>query len=395
MQRIAFFVEYINTLANFEPLIRRLRDDPDFEPVVIAFRNRLLKSHLPEVSDREFQEQSYQDLLIYLKKLNCRVFEATTYEGEVAKWLEHLTPAACFYVHPFDDARPEYYRAENVSKTSRVIYVPYAFAMAKSEQLYFGNPFYSFCWKIFVEGPSRLADYMKRGYDPKRVCATGLPKLDMLRECLGQDAPDYWPSGARSDITRKRIIWAPHWTLRWYENPSGYGQFQRYAGLFTYLARSRPQWDIVLRPHPLMFSELIQSKTMTEGEVTKFIHDFNSFPNTKVDGDGPYYHAFASADVLVSDGVSFLGEFLITRKPIIYLRNPLGPGFNTFGEKLVSADYHVTYPYELEPRLTSILEYGLDPLRNERERVIQTELGDFNTAAFVQNYLKQELRTPI
>jgi hypothetical protein len=88
--------------------------------------------------------------------------------------------------------------------------------------------------------------------------------------------------------------------------------------------------DIVLRPHPLMFSTLSNQKVIADDVLNRWLQAWDDLPNTATDANGEIAQLFAAADLFVTDGISFLAEYpLSTGNPALFMekRNhwPLSP----------------------------------------------------------------------
>ena len=61
---------------------------------------------------------------------------------------------------------------------------------------------------------------------------------------------------------------------------------------------------------------------------------WDSLPNASVYKEGDYFGIFQTSDLLITDCSSFLGEYLVSEKPIIFLDKAERAGFNELGERI-------------------------------------------------------------
>jgi CDP-glycerol glycerophosphotransferase (TagB/SpsB family) len=107
-------------------------------------------------------------------------------------------------------------------------------------------------------------------------------------------------------------------------------------------AAAHPQWDIVMRPHPIMFRTLVEQDLVVEQVLTEWLSAWNALPNTAIDQDGEIADAFAAADLFVTDGISFLGEYPIaTGKPAIFFDKEDHWPWSPMGSLASVANIHV------------------------------------------------------
>jgi hypothetical protein len=92
-----------------------------------------------------------------------------------------------------------------------------------------------------------------------------------------------------------------------------------------------------------------------------------------------YRHAFAASAAMVTDLGSFLIEYLVTEKPILYTHNPEGPGLNEEGAELVSHLEVAESPQEaiafIERQVTGVGPEVRSRMRDLRHRFLPLQDG--------------------
>jgi CDP-glycerol glycerophosphotransferase (TagB/SpsB family) len=125
-------------------------------------------------------------------------------------------------------------------------------------------------------------------------------------------------------------------------------------------ATANPDIQIVLRPHPFLWGTLTDRKVLTENELTTWRSSWDKLANTHVDEDGSYAELFLATDILITDGISFLGEYpLVTGKPSIFFENEDHWQFTATGEMAAEASIMVTNFSQLESVILEIRNGGL------------------------------------
>jgi CDP-glycerol glycerophosphotransferase (TagB/SpsB family) len=125
-------------------------------------------------------------------------------------------------------------------------------------------------------------------------------------------------------------------------------------------AKANPEIQIVLRPHPFLWGTLTDRKVLTSAELESWRQAWDELTNTAVDEDGSYAELFLATDVLVTDGISFLGEYpLVTNKPTIFFENDGHWKFTAIGELAADASIRVKSFLELEKTIEQSRTQGL------------------------------------
>jgi CDP-glycerol glycerophosphotransferase (TagB/SpsB family) len=135
-------------------------------------------------------------------------------------------------------------------------------------------------------------------------------------------------------------------------------------------AKANTDTQIVLRPHPFLWGTLTDRKVISVSELDAWRKAWNELSNTSVDEDGSYAELFLATDVLVTDGISFLGEYpLITNKPTIFFENEGHWPFTAIGELAAATSIKVSTFSELEVAISSARANGLPDRTKEIEQL--------------------------
>jgi CDP-glycerol glycerophosphotransferase (TagB/SpsB family) len=190
---------------------------------------------------------------------------------------------------------------------------------------------------------------------------TGSPKIDNLAH-EAEVGKSSWPLGEG----KFKIVWAPHhsYSPHWLN----FGVFSKVYVQMLEFAKANSDIQIVLRPHPFLWSTLTDRKVLTETELASWRKSWSELPNTSVDEEGSYAGLFLATDVLVTDGISFLGEYpLVTGKPAIFFENADHWKLSATGEIAASSSIRVKTFAEL----TEMIEKGKNNSLPSREIEIQ------------------------
>jgi CDP-glycerol glycerophosphotransferase (TagB/SpsB family) len=360
---LTFYFEAWDALADIHSLMLA---DERFKVTVISIPRRFR-------ADEPFaQEERVSEFLDASGVEHLRFNFEDSMEG-LAK-LRDLAPDYVFINYPWQRNYQPGYRVEQLAEFTKVAYVPYYSLALANEPGEDGVTPYLYTQRsnqlaslVFTQDPNTLDAYAKTSRGNGYVHLTGTPKIDALVRKV-QNGETHWPL---PDGNRK-LVWAPHHSFS--EDWFNFGMFPEIAHDMLQFAKSHPDLDIVLRPHPIMFGNLVASGMRTKPALDSWITDWNSLPNTAIDSEGDIGPLFAAADIFVSDGISFLGEYpLATGKPAVFFEKQGHWPWSPIGKIASRANLHVHNFVEFEEVFEDFLEHGLPDF--------SSEIGELRTAA--------------
>ena len=232
---------------------------------------------------------------------------------------------------------------EYIGKYALTCYIPYSFMAVDEKVLHYMMPNHAYAWKVFVETPWQKEQFQIHNVmKGANVESFGYPKLDTYG--IEVSNPDcVWKSGLNPNC--HRIIWAPHWTVY---NSTVIGQFSTFHLIYDKMldyAKSHPEIDWLFKPHPVLRETIISQNLMTVEQVDEYYQQWAEMPNGQVCLDGQYWDYFKTSDALITDSISFLIEYLPTKKPIFRLASDNNSGFNEQTKQIIK-DYYLGNCFE-------------------------------------------------
>ncbi|MCH4090568.1 hypothetical protein [Acetobacter sp.] len=314
----------------------------DFEVVVASIRHRF-----PGEAGFSHETETHEELS--RKGVDHIRFSGDNCDENI-KLLKCIAPDGVFRQSPWDCDIPPEFSVENMVFTN-LFYVPYfgfniveSFTKNPDERDYQADQdFHRACSLVFCESEitrNLMAQKSRRGGD--HFVATGHPKLERL---LGYKQNPEWPIAERNIYSKKlRIIWAPHHSV-----DGGWLSF----GVFPEIYKGMLEWvkndqnvEMVLKPHPALFSKLVAGSQLTLKEVNDFREEWEGQPNATIVEHGEYGPLLAASDIMLTDGISFLAEYMLFfEKPLVFMENPQHSPFNEVGRIIEKACY-VTHGVE-------------------------------------------------
>jgi len=362
--KVVFLGLYFEAWDAFEEIYQIMANDSRFEPTVVSMPRKLTGQL--SYAEEEKSHAFFESRAIPHLRLNSGGPESANQEG-LAK-LRDLNPDYIFANYPWQRNYQPAIRFDNLAEFSRLAYVPYFSLVMVDEpddepgggqagslvatHLY-KQRLHQLASLVFTQDKNVLDAYALTERGNSHVHFLGSPKIDSLRrEALEGKAN--WPIPGDGF----RIVWAPHhsYSPHWLN----FGVFSKVKDQMLEFAVANPDIQIVLRPHPFLWGTLTDRNVLTNSELTSWRRSWDKLANTHVDEDGSYAELFLATDILVTDGISFLGEYpLVTGKPSIFFENEGHWQFTPTGEMAADASIRVTSFTELESTVRQARDHGL------------------------------------
>lgn len=359
------FLVYSSSEWQCDNLYWLFEEDKRFVPsiVVCGYNQGTLAQKREVYMDvcRYFRESSKEYRIVYAGYLP----EASE---EVADMFDILV-----YLSPFGGLLPKYLNIENRKLRQLCIHIPYGYYTEDKEDAHYDDFYnmrtFKYSWKYFAECRRQKEDaschQRLNGYN---IYASGLPKIDSLREGTYAKRADIW----KSDGTSLKLIWAPHF------NPN-YSTFkENYQWLYNY-AQTHREISWILRPHPRMESGVLQSGIFrTREDYKHYLDQWNELPNARVVERGDYYDIFDSSDGMILDSFSFVAEYQFTGKPLLFLKPQKPRALNQWGAELASVVYQA--PGNDFRSIEEFIEHvkkHIDPQKEKREEFLHKVLLNY------------------
>lgn len=356
--RVVFLSFYIEAWDALAEIYQRMLENPRFEPTVISIPRRLTGE--TEYSGEERVSEFYDNLGIEHLRFN---FEDSNVGLEK---LRDLAPDYVFLNYPWQRNYQPGYRAEQLSEFTKVCQVPYYSFALVNEPGEDGVAPYLYTQRshqlsslIFTQDAAVVEAYSRTSRGNSHVHLTGSPKLDSLVSRAVATPHD-----------RYTLVWAPHhsYSPHWLN----FGTFASMHQQMLDFAKTHQDIDIVMRPHPFMFGTLVERNVIAEPELSRWLEDFNLLPNTRIETGGDFASLFMSCDLLLTDGISFIGEYpMITNRPAVFLENKDHWKFSPIGEIAVQANWRISDFAQFAERFDEIRKHGLGDYSAQIERLRQ------------------------
>jgi CDP-glycerol glycerophosphotransferase (TagB/SpsB family) len=161
---------------------------------------------------------------------------------------------------------------------------------------------------------------------------------------------------------------------------------------FLQLARECPNLQIVLKPHPSLFEKVVFFGLITHEDLRAYLEEFLSLPNTAMVTGGNYIPLFWASDIMITDGIGFFAEYMVTGKPLIWSENPGHFAMNKIGQILQEGMYRASDFEAIVQYLEQLCVERNDPLAPKRQEITRQLLPrPEGSAQFIVNDILQAL----
>ena len=313
------------------------------------------------------------------------------YDYDTGEWIDlrSLHADYLFFQTPYDICRPPEYRASEVSKYTNLCWIHYGLCVIGGEVVESSTPDYylKYVKNVFIDAKQMMGFYKKQTEgsplkNQQNLLWLGYPRLDNLADKMLR-RNDSW---CHADDKRVyKVLWLPRWCTE-----EGNCCFFDYKDRLVDFAGRQEDLEILVRPHPQMFSNFMATGEMSEQEIADYQKKIKESRNIAFDREEDYWKAFATADVVVADATSLLSEFFVTGKPIVYCHKEIDC-FTGVGESIYQGFYVANNWEELEGALGR-LRTGEDPLKDAREKIIKEvyDIPEKGAAYEIKEYLKRQ-----
>lgn len=353
---VLFFIQYTPSWGKMRLLYQSLLKDDRFKVYLFC---------MPESWDSG--NETYQ----YFKE---RGYDAINARQEDGSWfdLKTLKPDYIMTTRPYDYTEPIEYYSQNLCKIAKICNFSYGINIDENiAKWVYTQPFYRHTYMYFVE-----MEFLEEVYKKYQKLGT---KLNLCHvKHLGMIALDDFMSQRNDEsISWKfakgnmRIMWTPRWNT---DKTLGGSNFFTFKDFWIDYCKEHREVDLLIRPHPLMFSHFEQTGELTKEAALDYKKLISESENIALDEEKEYAANFWNTDVLVTDYSSIVPEFFLTEKPLIFCKKNMELPLLDNMKDILKASYVVETAEELYDCLEE-LRQGKDTKKDIRIEMKQKLFG--------------------
>ncbi|KQO79762.1 CDP-glycerol glycerophosphotransferase family protein [Rhizobium sp. Leaf262] len=366
--RVVFIVQSIPMWDALVGVYQAMVDDERFHPMVVSINHS-------QLGRGEFTGEMDVHKGLDLQGIPHLRMNVAPYDA--LDILRSLQPDVVFRQQQWDVPVPAGLRTNEIT-FARICVVPYGMgvlanpeAKNEEEEAYEANydqNYHRMAWRVFCETEQTQTYYRSFQHsDPEKFILSGYPKLGRLLEERGQGE---WPLAEPNGRTF-RVIWAPHHSLA--VHGAGFGVFHEMHADMLEWARSSPDIQFVFKPHPALDYSAPRSGVLTQQSYNAFQQSWSDLPNCTI-CRGDYAKLFDASDLMLTDGVSFLTEYHLFRKPLIFIDSGVHAAFNALGRLAERAAHRVHTFQQMKQAALDYKQGKTWQLEEEREELLNVLL---------------------
>lgn len=387
--KVCFLIDGI-AKQSIIPIYEQMLENELFDPFIVVYYENDGNFELPQY---DYLWDEYLDSVKYFQNKNYKTYAGYDENRNIIP-LETFKPDIVFTSASYLDYANTYLTNIFNNINYLVCYMNYGFDIANNYDYHYNNKNIASCWKYFVNTREDYLELIKFSkYYGSNAILAGYPKMDKYTLPIDDsNIPQKINNG------KPIIIYAPHWTIRWEIEAVNLSTYHLYYDYFFNLAKNNPQYNFVFKPHPNLMYLVQDKKIMSLDEYKNYLEKWNNLSNGIVVTGGDYIDLFKKSDLMITDCGSFIGEWLLTEKPCIYLVNPernlhtYMDGFSNFARKILEKYYLAYNQNDIEKYFQMVMESKQDPLKQERISVKDDIFINIGSASKnVVDYLKKVL----
>lgn len=255
---------------------------------------------------------------------------------QLMRLVQSVSANYCVLGTPYEEHYPRWFVA---SPGLNLIYAGYALPVKLWFSGAYLNPLLSRT-QLIISGSRRDHKLLKSHYPAQAIKAWGNP---LLWNLLNSHSIE---SSTGTGV--KEILWAPHWSPAWDQYPRGFSRINETAQTIHAFFDSPRASVIRFRPHPLLLRAIMVARGFQADndrevqsvlanikprtiEVIQDLEDRKllSFSTSTMIQD------ISSSALLITEGVSILGYWPFTGKPVFVIRDADSPLFDREGEAII------------------------------------------------------------
>lgn len=296
-----------------------------------------------------------------------------------------LNPHIMFYAQPYEHLLCDEHDCRRFYDLL-VCYMPYGF-WSSTGKVSYDLHFHNQAWRLYYSTQAHLEEARHVAANHGRnVRVVGYANAD---EYLRADHPSPWKTIADGH-RRKRIIWAPHFSIKQTTGFVPRSNFLWMADLMVQLAKEySDEIQVAFKPHPALLTLLYEHDEWGRERADEYYQQWQTMENTQLE-TGQFVDLFMTSDAMVHDSGSFAVEYHYSRRPVMFMSKDMGSIVSTlsdFGKQAYGLHYVGQNEIDVRRFITEVVLQGNDPMLPQREQFFNDYLLPPGGKSVAQNML--------
>lgn len=340
-----------------ESLYNLLQNDKRFEAkIIITPFSRYNKEE--SIRQVGMLKKHFVDVGVY------HVSSVTDENFNIKNWLDEFDPDIVFpcqhYTCSYDNCLDIEWNMHRL-----MAYIPYG-TPTMQDQFVYNTQFHNLAWRVYHATPLHLKSARKlMANNAINVRITGEPDFDKFKNSHGNPWKEF-----QDGKPRKRIIWAPHFSIDRANNILHRASFLwMYEEMLKLAQKYKDSVQFVFKPHPHLFITLVHRSDWGREKAEEYYNQWASSYNTQI-SEGDFIDLFKTSDAMIHDCGSFTGEYMMTGNPVMFMTKDidnLSNDADDFGSKCLDVHYFGQNMKDVETFIDEIVIKGNDPKYESRK----------------------------
>ncbi len=297
-----------------------------------------------------------------------------------------LNPDIIFYAQPYEHLLCKEH--DCLAFYDKLLcYMPYGF-WSSTGKLSYDLHFHNMAWRLYYSTSLHLQEAQKIATNKGRnVRVVGYANAD---DYLRAEHPSPWKEMG-DGRQRKRIIWAPHFSIKHNTGFMPRSNFLWMASLMVELAKAyKDQVQIAFKPHPALLTQLYEDANWGKERADAYYEQWRTMENTQLE-TGQFIDLFMTSDAMVHDSGSFAVEYHYSQKPVMFVSKDMNAILSTqsdFGKKAYGMHYLGKDETDIRRFIDEVVLGDHDPMRPQREQFFRDYLLPPGGKSVAQNMLE-------
>jgi hypothetical protein len=293
-----------------------------------------------ELCQANFVDTSFSDRNFKTKKFSFhRTYET---KNSLLAHIEKSKSRAIFLQSPYIDHYPDWFL--DLHESANLAYSGYSLSLVDYFDGQYGSQLIRNSKYLLAGSHDEYRNYTRFGNKNSVVVLTGNPLMYSLRKQL--------ESISKLRKENRILLWAPHWIEKWESNEKGFAKWEiAIESVFSFAEKNMDK-KVIVRPHPI-FRNIIDAYLNNNSKILNRESRRASLSNSVLEilpimkklldlrnvelSNSSMIEDVLSADMLITEGISIIGYWATTGKPILVLRDIKSSSFNAEGAQLLLA----------------------------------------------------------
>lgn len=236
---------------------------------------------------------------------------------------------------------------KTLREKGRIVFMHYGYSLSTEYNKYWSNDrLIYYADIIFAENKTKYKSYrssltLRRLTNHVYIKYFGYPRFEDILKL------------EKSNLKKSLcVLWTPRWSF--YNETPDNSTFLDYISFILDFFTNNQQLTLILRPHPLMFNNILSKGLMSELQVLELRKKFKENSNISIDESADFKNSVRQSEIIITDYTALLADYHVAGKHVIYTGND--SHFNFEGRIINSYNIQAANLESLKRELKRLIE---------------------------------------